>query len=207
MTYIPRHESMLIPMFISPYIGFSVAARKILVQRYLEFYGAEVLREREMLAVERARRSRENKRAQRRRYREKHREKHRASRRRAAARRRERKKSDPAVIEAKRLRLVEMRKRFLHRKRLKKARYRGRKRGASGKPTKGIVGVLLARQRERCPACGIDISEEYHLDHVVPLFKGGSNADENLQLLCPSCNREKSDKDPAEFMREKGFLL
>lgn len=32
------------------------------------------------------------------------------------------------------------------------------------------------------------------IDHVIPIAKGGTNALENLQLLCCPCNSKKSDK-------------
>lgn len=33
-----------------------------------------------------------------------------------------------------------------------------------------------------------------HIDHVVPIFFGGSNEEYNLQTLCRECNLKKSDK-------------
>lgn len=32
------------------------------------------------------------------------------------------------------------------------------------------------------------------IDHIVPISKGGTNDEENLWLLCESCNAAKSDK-------------
>jgi 5-methylcytosine-specific restriction enzyme A len=37
-------------------------------------------------------------------------------------------------------------------------------------------------------------SEFWHIDHLVPLSKGGSNDIDNLALSCVRCNLEKSDK-------------
>ena len=33
------------------------------------------------------------------------------------------------------------------------------------------------------------------LDHIIPLFCGGNHEDDNLQLLCRSCHKEKTAKD------------
>jgi len=37
--------------------------------------------------------------------------------------------------------------------------------------------------------CGRQERLEY--DHIIPLVKGGSNTERNIQLLCESCNRSK----------------
>ena len=34
----------------------------------------------------------------------------------------------------------------------------------------------------------------YHVDHVVPLSRGGGNGVDNICLACPSCNSSKNNK-------------
>lgn len=50
----------------------------------------------------------------------------------------------------------------------------------------------------RCWWCGKVISE-YHIDHRVPLAKGGGNHPNNLCLSCPSCNSSKKARLPHEW--------
>lgn len=61
-----------------------------------------------------------------------------------------------------------------------------------GNHTVEDIQELLARQGYECKVCGIDISRKYHVDHVVPIARGGSNWPSNLQILCPPCNHSKS---------------
>jgi len=45
------------------------------------------------------------------------------------------------------------------------------------------------RDRGRCVKC--NCQERLEFDHIIPLAKGGSNTERNIQLLCESCNRAK----------------
>lgn len=47
----------------------------------------------------------------------------------------------------------------------------------------------------RCLTCDKESSHrgDFHIDHIKPLNKGGLTEEENLQILCKSCNLKKSD--------------
>jgi hypothetical protein len=52
---------------------------------------------------------------------------------------------------------------------------------------------LLVWQREqgRCIKCGSNV--ELQFDHIIPVSLGGASTPENLQILCGTCNRAKSN--------------
>lgn len=78
---------------------------------------------------------------------------------------------------------------------------------AEGSYTDNDVELLRAKQGNRCAICSTKLSKTYHVDHVTPLSRGGSNWPANLQITCPKCNLQKGAKDPYVFMRERGLLL
>jgi 5-methylcytosine-specific restriction endonuclease McrA len=79
---------------------------------------------------------------------------------------------------------------------------------AGGKIPGAVVKFLLEMQKSRCTVCRKKINgNKYHLDHIIPVSKGGTADIGNLQILCPPCNLRKSAKDPIEFMQEQGYLL
>lgn len=66
---------------------------------------------------------------------------------------------------------------------------------------------LCELQRWKCVCCGASLKHKKHLDHIVPLSKGGQHHELNVQFLCPTCNMKKHSKDSVVFMQEQGFLL
>lgn len=59
---------------------------------------------------------------------------------------------------------------------------------------------IIARAGGRCEACGISAEEKaLEVDHIIPVNKGGSNDESNLQALCYSCNAQKRDRDDTDF--------
>jgi 5-methylcytosine-specific restriction endonuclease McrA len=84
---------------------------------------------------------------------------------------------------------------------------RARVRAAAGSLSIGITQKLFKLQKGKCACCGAPLGKKYHLDHITPLFKGGTNTDGNVQLLTQTCNLQKSARDPIDFMQSRGFLL
>lgn len=86
---------------------------------------------------------------------------------------------------------------------------RHRKRGASGTFTAVDISALMSLQNGKCahPWCRVSLKAGHHIDHVMPLARGGSNDKRNLQLLCPPCNLKKHAKHPIDFAQENGLLL
>lgn len=62
------------------------------------------------------------------------------------------------------------------------------------------IVALLISQNGRCAFCLACLSGKYHVDHIVPLVRGGSNSIENIQILCPHCNCSKGAKTMDEFI-------
>jgi 5-methylcytosine-specific restriction endonuclease McrA len=52
-----------------------------------------------------------------------------------------------------------------------------------------------------------NIGKNIHLDHYVPLAKGGLNTIENIVISCSKCNMSKHSKDPIVFANSIGKLL
>ena len=70
------------------------------------------------------------------------------------------------------------------------ANRRARGKGAEGKFSKSDILALLEKQNDACAICN-SVLVKYHVDHIKPLARGGSNWPSNLQILCPSCNSRK----------------
>ena len=73
-----------------------------------------------------------------------------------------------------------------------------------GSEDKRIKGRALQKRRLRmylvdpyCNHCKHMTAHPrgYQIDHIVPLYKGGLDIDENLQLLCIDCHDKKTLED------------
>lgn len=63
--------------------------------------------------------------------------------------------------------------------------------------------VLFGQQEGECAGCRMDFPFKiFEVDHVIPRARGGTDHLDNLQLLCPHCNRVKGDRPMEHLLAE-----
>jgi 5-methylcytosine-specific restriction endonuclease McrA len=85
------------------------------------------------------------------------------------------------------------------RHKMKKAEYRARLLEAEGTHTAEDIRHIYEEQEGRCAYCGITLYDDYAVDHVVPLSRGGTNWPDNLAVACMFCNQSKHDRLLSEW--------
>lgn len=76
----------------------------------------------------------------------------------------------------------------------------------SGTFTPQQIKQQYQRQKGKCYYCKKQVGKEYHIEHVIPISRGGSNDISNIVVSCPTCNMRKQGKLPHEWP-EGGRLL
>ena len=72
-----------------------------------------------------------------------------------------------------------------------------------------LAAAVRERAEDRCEYCRMSQSLQaatFHLEHIMPLAKGGASTAENLALACPSCNLRKSDRISATDPETHAFV-
>jgi hypothetical protein len=77
--------------------------------------------------------------------------------------------------------------------------YRARRMNAEGEISGIDILSLHMSQDGKCYLCS-NIMEEYHVEHKVPLSRGGTNLPDNIALSCPTCNQSKHTKTVEEYI-------
>jgi hypothetical protein len=60
-----------------------------------------------------------------------------------------------------------------------------------------VIRLVETRAGQRCEYCRMHQSLQgatFHIEHILPRSRGGSDDPDNLALACPRCNLQKSDR-------------
>jgi len=75
--------------------------------------------------------------------------------------------------------------------RISRQRRRARAKTAEGRYTSDDLAALYQAQAGLCAYCGLSLPATYHVDHKMPLVRGGTHWPDNLCLACERCNKRK----------------
>ena len=78
----------------------------------------------------------------------------------------------------------------------KKSSEENRRKEERNKMTPGLRYKIMKRDGFRCVLCGRSANDgiKLHVDHVIPVSRGGKTEESNLRTLCEECNMGKGDK-------------
>jgi 5-methylcytosine-specific restriction endonuclease McrA len=79
------------------------------------------------------------------------------------------------------------------------ASYNNDRASVPGKHTAKDLVDLRVRQDGLCAACRCGLPDDFHVDHIIPVARGGNHFIGNIQLLCPKCNLVKKTMLPIEY--------
>lgn len=71
----------------------------------------------------------------------------------------------------------------------------------------GDLITWVDSQPKVCTYCKCLCEDSYHIDHIVPLSKGGAHSLDNLTIACPFCNISKGNKTLNEWSSPKQELI
>lgn len=57
-----------------------------------------------------------------------------------------------------------------------------------------------------CDYCDDAVSADFHIDHLLPISRGGINHPDNLCVACPACNFAKGARTEREFRRHRAEI-
>lgn len=74
-----------------------------------------------------------------------------------------------------------------------------KKKNKRTKLTQHVKKYVAANQKWSCNHCQHLLDASYEIDHIVPIYQGGSNDISNLQALCRNCHGKKTLNDNFKY--------
>ena len=69
-------------------------------------------------------------------------------------------------------------------------------------------GRVYSKDRGICGICGKPVNRyEFTIDHIIPLAKGGSNDEDNLQVAHEFCNKVKGSYTENEYITHSADMI
>lgn len=78
--------------------------------------------------------------------------------------------------------------------------------GIKGAYTHKEIEQILIGQRHLCYYCSKPL-RKYHVEHKIPISRGGTNNVDNICCACPPCNDSKGTKTEMEFLVYRQQIL
>lgn len=69
-------------------------------------------------------------------------------------------------------------------------------------PLDDLWRILREKQGYRCCYCPFRIIDDFQLDHIKSIKKGGGHTLDNIQFACPPCNQSKGSRDKPHTIRQ-----
>ena len=95
-------------------------------------------------------------------------------------------------------------------KRVQEQNRRLRIKGTGGRHTASELELMFEQQNNSCEYCKKHLfktgKNKYHVDHIHAVALGVTNNIGNIQLLCPTCNKNKHAKPYAEYEKLIGYI-
>lgn len=66
--------------------------------------------------------------------------------------------------------------------------------GRGGRSWRKLKDKILARDNYTCQSCG-RVGGRLELDHIINVAQGGTNNQDNLQILCHDCHKQKTQTE------------
>lgn len=75
---------------------------------------------------------------------------------------------------------------------------------SDGSITEKSLYKIYELQKHKCAYCDCNLEESgKHLDHIIPISKGGSHTLNNVHYVCPTCNLSKNNKTEEEWLKKE----